>query len=521
MVGEENVEGFRGKIRHEQIRAARMKGWVLTSDVTGFSLSSESGSNHLTFQSQSRTNSATVGSSDGGFEMIPPFNPIIFKREVSRFPLFLVPIARNKEFFGRKDTLAAIDEAFFSEQEPDSPGSGVEARTFAICGPGGMGKTQVAAEFAHTRRHQFDAVFWVHADSALKLRDEFGRLALALELVAEDSTDARDHAITRDLVKGWLANPVKSVSASDDALANQATWLLIFDNVDDTEVLEDFWPLDGPGCVLFTSRDSLAKNSAYLASTGIDLQSFSLGEASSFLEKLTKKQGDSSGVYARLGGLPLAISQMSSIIIRRDLSYEEFIKSYDEVGPRAELFQERHGKHSPQSAYKETIWSVWALESLKRCKPLLDVISILDPDGIREDTLRVIDPSPALPLLEGYPRTQNDYQKARTELLQSSLVTRDNSAERLVVHRLIQDTTRAKMTAQHFRKAFSSALYLVSSVWPYESLDWRHAVARWRVCEELFPHVVCLRRFGASLPSDKNTMEADLVFCKLLTDAGW
>jgi hypothetical protein len=344
-------------------------------------------------------------------------------------------------------------------------------------------------------------------------------LALALALVAEDSTDARDHAITRDLVKGWLADPVKSISASDDALANQATWLLIFDNVDDTEVLEDFWPLDGPGCVLFTSRDSLAKNSAYLASTGIDLQSFSLGEASSFLEKLTKKQGDSSAVHSRLGGLPLAISQMSSIIIRRDLSYEEFIKSYDEVGPRAELFQERHDKHSPQSAYKETIWSVWALESLKRCKPLLDVISILDPDGIWEYTLT--NPSPDLPLLEGYPRTHNDYQKARTELLQSSLVTKDNSAKRLVVHRIIQDTTRAKMTAEHFRKAFSSALYLVSSVWPYESLDWRHAVGRWRVCEELFPHVMCLWRFGASLPSDKNTMEADLVFCKLLTDAGW
>jgi len=170
------------------------------------------------------------------------------------------------------------------------------------------------------------------------------------------------------------------------------------------------------------------------------------------------------------------------------------------------------------------------LESLRRGKALLDVISMLDPDGIWEKTLTsslhnpLKETSPILPLLlEGYPRTNNDYQKARTELLQSSLVTKDNSTMRLVVHSLIQDTTRAKMSPQHFKKALSSAILLVSSVWPYENFDWRHAVGRWKVCEELFPHVVCLRRFGASLTidTDMDTLKMDLEFCKLLMDGGW
>lgn len=442
-----------------------------------------------------------------------------FKPVVSVFPIFMVTAARNRNFFGRQDVLSAIDEALFSPTDTVSYGD-AEARTFAICGPGGMGKTQVAAEFAHTRRERFDAVFWMHADSSLKLRDEFSRLAIALGLVAEDSADARDHAITRDLVKGWLANPIKSISPSDDVVGsdNQATWLLIFDNVDDADALEDFWPIDGPGCVLFTSRDSLAKNSTYLANTGVDLQPLGAGEAAAFLEKLTKKKGDSSGIHARLGGLPLAITQMASIIIRRDLTYAEFVECYDEVSGHDELFQERYDKHQ-SSSYKETIWSVWALESLRHSKPLLDVISMLDPDGTWEHTL--MNPPAELPLLKSYPRTAFAYQKARTELLQSSLVSRDNSTQRLVVHRLIQDTTRAKMSREHFYEAFSSALNLVAFAWPFEGLAWRHAVSRWRVCEELFPHVVSLHRLGADIELEKGDIETNLLFCKLLTDAGW
>lgn len=492
---------------------------------TALSTSFGSGSIPNTQLSQPRTlNAATVGSSDFSFENVPQFNSITWQRPPSRFPLFLVSVPRNRYFFGRQKPLAAIDEAFFSEKEQGSPRSAnIEARTFAICGPGGMGKTQLAAEYAHTRKDRFTAVFWVQAASAQKLQDEFGRLAIALGLVEEDSSDARDHAITRDLVKGWLANPARS---SDDVpLEQKVTWLLIFDNLDDPEVLQEFWPLDGPGCILFTSRDPLVKSSVYLASDGIDLESFSMEESSSFLDKLTgnKNRGDSSGVYARLRGLPLAITQMASIIIRRDLTYGEFVDSYDEVGQHKELFQERHGdkRHQQSSDQEKTIWSVWALDDLKKSRPLLDVLSFLDPDGILERTLIVPILSAGLPLIEKYPRSNNDYQKARTELLQSSLVTKDSTGKRLIVHRLIQDTSRAKMSPAHYRKSFSSALHLISAVWPYESFGWRHAISRWKVCEELFPHVVCLRRLGASIAENKDDIEVELVFCKLLTDAGW
>ncbi|KAK0628369.1 hypothetical protein B0T17DRAFT_614298 [Bombardia bombarda] len=371
---------------------------------------------------------------------------------------------------------------------------------------------------AWAKLSRFDAVFWVHADSVLKLRDEFGRLAISLDLVDEISIKARDHAITRDLVKGWLQDPVLSANSSCDDMQRRRSWLLVFDNVDDPDVLEGFWPLDGPGCVLFTSRDSLATQSPFIMSDGVELKSFSREQSSSFLQKLTGKQGNTSGVYDRLGGLPLAITQMASIIIRDDLSYDEFVQNYDERGLE-ELFQLRFNEHSQQSAYRKTIWSVWAIESLKHGKPLLNVMSMLDPDGILESTL--MNPPEVMPLVDHYPRNSTAYQIARTELLQSSLISMDSLEKRLVVHRLIQDTTRAKMSPHEFERAFYAAVHLVLAVWPFQGIGWRHSTRRWDVCEKLFPQVVCLRRFGTLIEKKEETFGSDLSFSRLLSDAGW
>ncbi|KAL8305078.1 hypothetical protein RB598_003018 [Gaeumannomyces tritici] len=465
------------------------------------------------------TRRATAATSDMGFEIVPRLSahPSFPVRRISgsRFPLHLVPVVRNREFFGRQNELAAIEKFFFDEDENrDSPGNAL-VRTFAICGPGGMGKTQVAGEFVHTRKDRFDMIFWVHADSSAKLHDEFSRLAVKLGLVARDSTDARDQIITRDLVKGWLADPVK------DRGATAAFWLLVFDNVDDMDVLEGFWPLDGPGCVLFTSRDPLAMKSTYLADTGIDLQPFSARESSSFLEKLTLKKGDSSAVHARLGGLPLAMTQMASVIIRRDLSYSEFAQSYDELTKREELFQSQYSKPG-RKGHEKSIWTVWALESLKHGRSLLEVLSMLDPDGILEDLLTNEAAKPVQ--LKTFPKTPTEYQKARTELLQSSLISKDNSSKRIVIHRLIQDTARAKMTTAQFNETFDACLHLVSSMWPYEKFGWRHGVARWARCEELFPHVVTLRRLAdqiQTLDGHGGDLKNRLRLPKLLIDAGW
>ena len=411
-------------------------------------------------------NQATAGSSDMGPELLPQLlQPHDGQKKSSRLPCHIMPLARNKDFYGRQDILQAIDETFFpSSSKAMDEGLQTEtdaAITFAICGPGGMGKTQVAAEYFFSRKSKFDAMFWIHADQSIKLAEGFSRIAIELGLVSEDSVDARDQVITRELVKEWLANPpqVSPISPEREGTL-QTIWMIIIDNIDTPEALDDYWPLNGPGCVLLTSRDPLAKNSLYLATSGIDLPPFDIEDSSRFLLKLTKKEDDSSGVARRLGGLPLAMTQMAGVIIRRDLTFSEFLETYDEEESHAELFATSSLKRS-QSGYLHTLASVWALESLRHGATLLDVCSLLDADGIQEYVLTSYpDSAPST----SYPRTSSTYQKARTELLQSSLISRDRSSQKILVHRMIQDAARARMTPSHFETTFATSLTLVDSL---------------------------------------------------------
>lgn len=449
--------------------------------------------------------------------MIRPVNDMPSGRLGSQLPCYIIPVARNRSFFGRTDILQEISQTLLdSHDELEDTEEAKEVKTFAICGPGGMGKTQIATEFMFSHKDRFDAIFWIYADKAGKIAESFTRIALELGLVMAESVDSRDPVVTRDLVKGWLADPRKTADPADENVTDQASWLIIFDNADSPEELEDFWPLDGPGCVLFTSRDPMAKRFNYLALNGIDLKPFDVDEGSRFFSKLTMKEGDSSDVVRILGGLPLAMTQMAGIIVRRDLTFEEFARTYNEEESREELMQLRLDQRRSRSGYEHTLASVWALESLKHGRALLEVLSFLDPDRIQEG---ILTSHPDVVTVNTYPKTNNAYQKARTELHQSSLITRN--AEKIQVHRLIQDATRTKVGKERIKTVFSSTVALVSSIWPFQEFDWRHGIGRWRICEQLFPHVLSLKQHHSRLKLSSNSFEEDFQFAKLLTDAGW
>lgn len=56
------------------------------------------------------------------------------------------------------------------------PGSGNvhSTRIFALCGMGGMGKTDLAVEYAYAMRQKFGAIFWLEAGGVSQLASDFG-----------------------------------------------------------------------------------------------------------------------------------------------------------------------------------------------------------------------------------------------------------------------------------------------------------------------------------------------------------
>ena len=443
-------------------------------------------------------------------------------------PCNTIPFERNREFCDRFEVLEYMEEVL-AQPTPNtgtgSPGD-QSLKVFGLCGPGGMGKTQVAAQFAWLHVELFDAIFWIHAEERTKLASDFSHIAIDLGLLPAASQDAKDQVVTRELVKGWLAKPVRSYKRLDNTQEEEAKWLLIFDNVEDQEDLEDFWPLSGStGSVLMTSRDPLAKTRLYKAHQGCDLQPFPLDDAASFLLTITWREGEDDErkvvreVAQKLGGLPLAITQMAGVMVRQQLSFRDFIQRYEEEKELSALFNLSVVPTARREPYGYTLASVWALESLEQGSSLLNVLSLLDGDGIQEEILKS---SFSKITLSGYPSTITAYQNARFELSKSSLVSRDKASGKLMVHRVIQDAARARMDQYRLVETFRCAVRLVLQVWPAAGFGQRHNVGRWSECETLTPHMLRLHRLVTRLGiKDQLVLKADIEFASLLNELGW
>ncbi|KAL3426806.1 tetratricopeptide repeat domain-containing protein [Phlyctema vagabunda] len=427
------------------------------------------------------------------------------------------PTPLNKNFFGRDHALAMIKAELCPKNSiKPADGKGVSyPLTFAICAPGGMGKTQVAIQFAHLHRKDFDIILWVNAASTNEMAQGFQRIALLLDLVPETSVDANDLLYTREMVKRWLVNPRGRENDNERKPHKIASWLLIYDGIQDPDILNDYWPYDGPGSILITSRNPFSWTKS------LPLQPFSSEEAISFLLRLTGRElsevnKDSLlSVSKRLGGLPLALTQMASIIVMKQLSFKQFLDSYNEREGQRELLQFQIELKS--LSYQHTVASVWAFENLKHGRQLLNVLSMIDPDSIPEriltSTMREIN-------LPGYPKTVEEYERARGELLACSLVTGNKHEHKLSIHRLVQDVTRARMGHGEFRQTLVACVDLIASIWPFESFAWRHGIARWSSCEELFPHIASLKDLFPTVLASSGTSN-DYHLARLLTDAGW
>ena len=144
--------------------------------------------------------------------------------------LWTVPSRHNPFFTGREQLLQTIRERFVNGGTPWLP------QIQALCGLGGIGKTQTAIEYSHRYREAYQFVLWVKASQSTLFAD-FVTLADPLNLPEKGQ---KDQSILVTSVKRWLAS--------------HESWLLIFDNVDDIELVYDILPADLKGHVLLTTR---------------------------------------------------------------------------------------------------------------------------------------------------------------------------------------------------------------------------------------------------------------------------
>lgn len=151
-------------------------------------------------------------------------------------PKFVVPFPHNEHFVGRDDDLQRLHAAL-------QKGETVGVRPAMLTGMGGIGKTQLAVEYAY--RYQSDypgGVYWVNA--AQDWQDELASLAIRVGLRKDDVPESERR--------------LRLVLAFADFLNDHPNTLIIFDNVEDPRLLRTpapgFVPTELNCSLLFTTR---------------------------------------------------------------------------------------------------------------------------------------------------------------------------------------------------------------------------------------------------------------------------
>lgn len=482
------------------------------------------------------SNRATEGTSLSGFELVYSTTPNTETLKPLNLPCFLLNTqSANEDFCGREDILERLAAELLPPKNIVTA-SGTARRQFALCGFGGIGKTEIAREFSRRHKSSFDAVFWVVADEVAKLGQHYQQISLALGL--EDPSVCKSQVVSREIVKGWLSNPRKHLSGSDEFVQpgqarSEVTWLLIFDNADDPMILADYWP-HGSGSILVTSRDPLAKSMFTRRPSGLDLGPLTQQDSLSLFNRLTTISNELEDDTARqisdaLGGIPLAISQMAGIIRRQDLTLSEFLELYTDHEEHTSLYETKFDTNL--ITYRHSLSTVWAFEKLKpKARQLLELISFLDPDVIGEDLLM----EASVELLSGAAQfKKSNYMEARADLLQSSLIQRDKQKQQISVYRLVQDAILATMDATKKRFMIDQVVRIIWADWPSampkpskepklpqpKSTGGRLHVGRWPACAALYPHVLKIHQLWSTIsdPSEATRLH----FAKLLNEAAW
>lgn len=159
----------------------------------------------------------------------------------------------NPQFTGRTRTLQLMDEILQPVPHKDELHVGV------IHGPGGVGKTQLALEYARTHRSDYSSIFWIDADRP--------------DTVTTSMASCVEHIKNYYRMEGLTSSPRFDLLSSCNtthiatcldsflmwlSYENNTSWLIIFDNHDDLESvrLRELLPNTAWGSVLVTSRRS-------------------------------------------------------------------------------------------------------------------------------------------------------------------------------------------------------------------------------------------------------------------------
>ena len=391
-------------------------------------------------------------------------------------PIWSVPYRPNPFFTGREDILTHLYTVLRSNR------TAALTQAQAISGLGGIGKTQIALEYAHRYRDHYQAIFWVNASTREALNTDFAALAASLGLPEQYE---RDQDIVMPVIKNWLAT--------------HTDWLLILDNVDKPEMITDFLPTHSTGDVLLTTRLQALGTFAQ----GIEVEKMGLDESVKFLLHRTKvllpgasldqamgeDKAQAAEIFSALDGLPLALDQAGAYIEETRCGLSQYLKLFATRRKELLLRRGRYPVEHPDSV--AATWSLSFQQVEQECSEAVDLLNLfafLNPESIPEEviTLGAAELGPTLEAVASDPLRVDSIIEL---LLRYSLIRRNSGEESLSIHRLVQAVLKDGLDREAQRMWTERVIRAVNLAFPDVVSQTRET------CQRLLPLVhICVTR---------------------------
>lgn len=222
-----------------------------------------------------------------------------------------IPYVHNGVFTGRVDDLLVLAQNLFHEAK-----NMLVTQTTALTGLGGIGKTQLAAEFCYRYGRYFRGVHWINAEQSIE--SEIAACGISMGLPSFINTTSEQIRKTLQL---WQEQPDR---------------LIILDNVEGPGTLREWLPQLHGLHILITSRNQ--NWSADLDIAVHQLNVFSHADSLVLLRKLAPRlmnipDNELLRVTNRLGDLPLALDLAGRYFSGKPtLTPIEYLKRLEDAG---------------------------------------------------------------------------------------------------------------------------------------------------------------------------------------------
>jgi tetratricopeptide (TPR) repeat protein len=333
-----------------------------------------------------------------------------------------------------------------------------------IHGTGGVGKTQLALEYAYREREHYRTIAWLPASEPNTLAVHYRRLAERLGVAEPDALVEE----TRQAVK--------------DALAQRSDWLLIFDDAPAPDAIAPYLPSGNGGYVLVTSRNPGWQQLA----NAFCLRVLERAEAIEFLKRRlgTISENAAATLAQALGDLPLSLEQACAVIAEAGISSEEYLRRYEALW--AELLQ---SGRSSSGDYPDTVAMTWELACRElenwdaEVSGLTKILAFLAPVEMPRTFLRRAMGHLPVPFSTRF-GTGPALDRAIELLRRFSLLAADDRV--VSVHPSIASLTRDRMPPEQHGNWSSAALGMMAMTFHFED----DSTVGWSERAESLPHAL-------------------------------